>query len=186
MYMRSAFPMRLLILLGTMLLLHACAGVPEALRHDAVVEVSPTEARTSEASGQWVRWGGEIIATRTSDDQTCLEVLRRPLDSRGRPAGGDYELGRFIACTPVFRDPFVYSAGRQVTILGRVTEPIEDRIDEHRYVYPALELESVHLWPEPDPAESRYRDPHWDPFWDPYWDPWWPYGPYRHPHFWRR
>lgn len=175
-----------LIWLVSMLTLAACAGVPDKLDHEGVVEVTPTQARSGDATGSRVRWGGEIITTRAGDEETCLEILRRPLDRRGRPETGDTQLGRFIACTSEFLDPFVHKTGREITVVGQVTDPVEGRIDEHHYRYPALKIEALHLWAPQQQPDPRYRDPYWDPFWDPFWhprwDPWGPYG-YSHPRY---
>ena len=147
-----------------------CASIPEPLAGD-YAEFQPEQA-TDRSVGAQVRWGGSIVDTRPGQSETCIEILARELDSSLRPMSGDVSYGRFLACREGFRDPAVFTSGRDVTVVGRLSAFVDDTIGEFVYRYPQLETEVLYLWPEkPDVVyidNMIYRDPWW-----PYFGPWW-------------
>ncbi|MCL5801227.1 MAG: Slp family lipoprotein, partial [Gammaproteobacteria bacterium] len=91
-------------------LLTACATTPPAALQGTFSTLTPQQTLMQAATGQSVRWGGEIIQTLPGKDETCFEIIARPLDSTARPILGDNaQQGRFIACSQGFYDPEVYA-----------------------------------------------------------------------------
>lgn len=153
-----------------LLALAGCASIPAPLAGE-YADFKPDQA-TDRSVGAEVRWGGSIVATRPGQSETCIEILARELDRNLRPTGGDLTHGRFLACRDGFRDPEVFTSGRDITVVGRLQGFVDDTIGEFVYRYPRLSAESIYLWPErPEVvyADSyRYRGPWW-----PYYGPWW-------------
>src|SRR5690625_6290938 len=84
----------------TALLAAGCATIPEPLAGEYPA-TTPDQADDSHV-GQNVRWGGRIVDTRPGTDETCIEILARPLDSKARPSDSDRHHGRFLACREGF------------------------------------------------------------------------------------
>lgn len=150
--------------------LAGCASIPAPLAGE-FADFQPDQA-TDRSVGAEVRWGGSIVDTRPGQSETCIEILARDLDRSLRPTGGDVTHGRFLACRAGFRDPEVFTSGREITVVGRLQGFVDDTIGEYVYRYPRLSAEAIYLWPErPDVvyADSyRYHGPWW-----PYYGPWW-------------
>jgi outer membrane lipoprotein len=171
------------------LLLSGCVKRPPALLAGAFPQIGVAEAQRGGPSGQRVRWGGVIVSTIPQKEDTCFEILARPLSSEARPRRTDESEGRFIACAHGFYDPAVYADGREVTVVGTLQQPEMRKIGEHEYEYPKVAAEEVYLWPKREPAQVYYY-PGWpDWYWYPGWGPWpygyhspfwgpWPYGPW--------
>ena len=120
--------------------------------------------------GKIVLWGGKIIETTNIKDGTEMLVLETPVDFLGTPAGAQSSQGRFIALSPQFLDPAIYTAERAITLAGEVMEPEERALGKTTYQYPVVMIKELYLW------EMQYSaDHHW-------YDPWVPYyygpGPY--------
>lgn len=170
----------LLLLLGA--LLQGCAsGVPAALR-DAPKQ-SPTlgqvRAQPDSYTDLRLRWGGTIVKLENLPQSTRIELVARPLDKHGEPLSGDSSEGRFIARFDSFLDPSIYTIGRNLTVVGSFVHLEQRELDQMRYRYPVIRVESHHLWPEQEPAHEYY-DPYWhDPF---FYDPWYPFG-YPYPYY---
>jgi len=138
-------------------------------------QISVSEAQRGGLTGERVRWGGTIVSNAPEQEETCFEILARPLSSEARPRRTDESQGRFIACTPGFYDPAVYCKGRELTVVGTLQQPEMRKIGEHEYQYPKVAAEKVYLWPKREPAQVYYYYPGWpDAYW---WGPW-PYGYY--------
>ncbi|MGY6554454.1 MAG: Slp family lipoprotein [Wenzhouxiangella sp.] len=167
-------PARQFLAVGAaILLLSGCASIPAPLVGD-FAEFQPNQA-TDRSVGAQVRWGGTIVETQPSRDETCVEILARDLDRELRPIGGDNNFGRFLACRSGFQDPAIFTTGRDITVVGRVQGFVDGEIGDFVYRYPRLSAEVIYLWPErPDMVLVRGGG-FYDPFW---WDPWWPH---RHP-----
>ncbi|KPK70935.1 MAG: hypothetical protein AMJ84_07180 [Acidithiobacillales bacterium SM23_46] len=163
-------------LIGFVLLLSACAStVPEDIRKETERVVHIGEARQSPATfrGSEVRWGGTIASVRNERDATLIEIVSRRLDSDGQPYEEDRSEGRFLARAAGFLDPALYSAGREVTVRGRLDGVREEAIGEFRYTFPLVAADHVYLWPKRPPPQPAYP---YDPFWYYPWYPWgWPY-----------
>ncbi|MFC4251631.1 Slp family lipoprotein [Sinimarinibacterium flocculans] len=172
--MRTSTSRRLLTcstLLSTALL-GACATAPESLRGE-FAELTPAQiAGSGEAAAQRVRWGGTVLSVRNSEQNSCFEVLSRPLRANARPKTGDEEQGRFLACFADFKDPKVFEPGREVTVIGSIEaiEPV--KVDAFEYRYPKLAGTDVYLWPVEQPRDTVYVV---DPF------PFYGYGYYYYP-----
>ena len=169
---------KFLVAAVTLLALGGCATVPAPLAGDNFSAVTPQQAVAGNASGERVRWGGEIIKVEPRSDATCFEVLSRELWSDARPKRRDQSDGRFVACTKGFYDPAVYTRGRDLTVTGNVAGTEQHKVGEYEYTYPRVDADRVYLWPERRFAEGYpYYGPYWgwyDPFWGPsYWGAWW-------------
>lgn len=151
-------------------LLSGCASIPAPLAGD-YPDFQPDQATERSIGGQ-VRWGGQIVDTRPQADQTCIEVLARTLDREHRPVSGDRHHGRFLACREGFKDPEIFKRGRELTIIGRITDFSEGTIGEFIYRYPVLDAEVIYLWAD-HPDLVMLHDPWWR-----YHDPWWPHRPW--------
>ncbi len=163
-------------LLAAAVLLGACAA-PSVLNGD-FAEITPQQAALSQSVAvSPVRWGGTILSSNNTAEQSCFEILGRPLDYNARPLATDSEQGRFLACKPGFIDPAVFEPGRDVTIIGAVTGIEEHKVDDFDYRYPKLQAQTVYLWPERAVVESYYVEPFFYPY--PY------YFYYPHHHYYR-
>src|SRR5262245_33365086 len=152
--------------------LAGCLRPPPQLRDGPFETLTVRQAQEGDHTHSRVLWGGSVVTTTPRADDTCFEIVSRPLDGTARPIQTDDTDGRFIACAPGFYDPVVYEAGREVTVAGTLGDPIEGKIGERDYRFPRVEAEQVYLWPKRD--EVVYA-PAYDPFWYPFW--WGP--PYR-------
>ena len=163
---------RLIVLAAGTLLLGACATAPKPLQ-GSFNPVSPRDAVASSQAGTSVRWGGRIVETRPGQDNTCFQLISRPLGSSGRPLSSspDATDGRFIACRAGFYDPAVFTEGREVTFIGRVDGVESTRIGDYDYRLPRMTADVVYLWPEVREVEIR-PSPFYDPFWGPRWGRW--------------
>ena len=131
------------------LLLAGCASVPKPLQGEFASQ-SPQQGGTE---GERVRWGGSVIAVEPLPDRTCFQVLGRPLGTNGRPRETDASEGRFLACRAGFYDPAVFTAGRELTVVG-VRDGSDTRtVGEFQLQLPRIAADAIHLWPRtPRPA----------------------------------
>jgi outer membrane lipoprotein len=161
--------MKVLIAAAIALCLAGCAAAPKPLRGDYAA-VLPDQAAASEAANASVRWGGSIVATTPSADQTCLEILGRELGDTARPRlTPDQSTGRFIACRAGFYDPAIFAAEREVTVTGRIDGYETRRIGEYDYRYPRVAAEVIYLWPERHDEAYYYPAPYWPVFRPAWW-----------------
>ncbi len=90
--------------------------------------------------------GGRIIQTMVEKEETWVEVLQLPLESRDRPDMESPSLGRFLLRYEGFLDPDAYARGILITaagvVEGRRTLPIGERM----YDYPVINPLETHLW----------------------------------------
>lgn len=141
---RKKFPA---IALTVSALLSGCATITPVSGN--FPKIAPEQAQSGRDDGKIVRWGGELIETQPEEHQTCFTVLGEPLRHNGQPKSekGEAHTGRFLACTPGFYDPMVYSSGRNITFVGRVVGVVHHKIGQFNYLYPKLEAGAVYLWP---------------------------------------
>lgn len=174
-----------------------CAATPRPLQGDFFAPITPDEAALEHRTGAYVRWGGQILSTSHDENETCFDVLSRPLDSRAKPERTDAMEGRYRACAPGFYDPAVYEEGRAITTTGVVVREATQHFDSFELQMPVVRADVVYLWPR----RIHYGSPY--PFypyygwgwggapyfaygsrWGPYWGPWWgarwgaPWAPY--------
>lgn len=95
--------------------------------------------------GKTVIVGGVVVSLKNEEKGSFMEVIQKPLDSRGRPEDTDLSRGRFVVFSKDFLDGEIYARGRRVTIGGIVTGTIEGTIDEMQYEYPVIEAEEIKL-----------------------------------------
>ncbi|GBE32880.1 outer membrane protein slp precursor [bacterium BMS3Bbin05] len=127
----------------------SCAHVvSEEMRAKADTGLSPEKIFKNPDSfaGKTVIMGGVIISAKNEASGTYIEVLQRPLDSRGRPERTDMSAGRFIAFRDGFLDSKIYSPGRQVTVAGEITGGMSGKVGEMPYRYPLVKIEEIHLY----------------------------------------
>ena len=171
--------MRLLIFAIAALSVTACTTVPEQIQGE-FPDISPQRADPG-VIGTPVRWGGVILRSQNRGDRTCHEILSRELDKHLRPMQEDYSNGRFIACKEGFQDPMVFRKGREVTVIGTIRNIRVRNVDEFKYRYPVLDVDTMVLW-EKRRRVVVYRGFH-DPFYYRYpWGyPYWGYRPFGWP-----
>lgn len=161
---------RLLLPALASVLLAACATAPKPLQGQ-FAPITSQQGLAQTAQGQSVRWGGRVIETLPGADQTCFQMLARPLNSLGRPTArnNDASDGRFLACRSGFYDPAVFQPGREITFIGRLDGQQSVKIGEYEYTLPRLAADVIYLWPEQ--TQSNLPPPY------PYYGPWGP-GPW--------
>lgn len=173
--------MGLLAFLGmAMLIVGGCThAISQANRQMALKGLTPRDILQDfdVYKGRLVLMGGEIIGTKNLAAETVIETLQKPLDRyTGRPKSGQEYGGRFLVRYQAFKDPYIHSKGRELTVAGIVAGTKMSRVGEKAYTYLVLENRETYLWPE----QKEYdRYPHEYPPW--WYDPWWPYW-YRRPH----
>ena len=159
--------------------LAGCASypdLPDAIRNPPPGD-APLPSQVSEEPGVYqdlqVRWGGTLLEVRNQAEESWLEVLAYPLERSGRPDTSEAAVGRFFARVPGFVDPAVFSQGREVSVAGRLVEPVTQSIGDHEYRYPVVDAVAHYLWPR---RQAR-RDPYWSYPYPYYWrDPFFYYG----------
>lgn len=168
-----------LFLIFPLVLAAGCATAPKPL-YGEFPDFYPDQVTQGSLSAT-VRWGGTIIEPRTETDRTCLEVISRELDYELRPRVTDHTRGRFLACREGFLEPAVFQPGRDITVIGRITELSDGRVGEFAYRYPRLDAEVIYLWADA-PQVIYIHDPWLYPYY-PYHYPYRPYWPhFYHPH----
>ena len=165
--------------------LSACNTVPKAVKGD-YAHLSIAEVRQSQ-SGQQVRWGGVIAQTDNKDNYTLIEVVSKPLNSSTRPQNIDATTGRFIARVQGFIDPIIYKKGREITVVGNISELKQGKIGDMEYMFPVVNVDGYHLWKKRQVYDNSHHYHHsiyWGGY--PYFFPYY-YTPYHwHPHPHRR
>lgn len=153
------------------LLLAACASVPESVRGptDPSITLASVRGNESMINGQLVRWGGLVARVQNKDNQSWIEIVEQPLNSWGRPVGGNQTGGRFLAVFGGFLDPLIFQTGREITVVGSLQPTVEGKIDDQPYKFPVLSGSGYHLW---EPRRDYHHDDvllirgsYWDPFW---------------------
>ncbi|KAF1695658.1 Slp family lipoprotein [Pseudoxanthomonas koreensis] len=176
--MTVRIPFRIALVACAALVLGACATAPEPLQ-GTFPAVTPQQSVGNPQTGPTVRWGGRIIETQPKQDHTCFQVVSMPLTSTGRPDSdsADMTQGRFLACRAGFYDPAVFTAGREVTFVGRIGGTDTVRIGDYDYPLPLVAADVVYLWPEVREVDviTPYY-PYWGPYWGPWGGPWGPWG----------
>lgn len=128
--------------------LAGCAAMPDPLEGEQYTEAFFPEQAVDRSLGAKVRWGGTVVETSPGSDRTCIEILAQELDRSSRPLITDEDYGRFIACRDEFIDPEIFVSGREVTIVGELSQFRDGKIGEYDYKYPMVAADAVYLWPE--------------------------------------
>jgi outer membrane lipoprotein len=140
--------MRKLLPIFLVILLTGCAHVVASdLRAQAEKDLNVEDlfANPTQYSGKTVMLGGEVINTVNLEDGTEIEVLEKPLDSRGRPLNTDLSRGRFIVIHPDRLDPAIFAPGREITTVATVTGFELRELGETDYAYLKLEAKAVYI-----------------------------------------
>jgi len=141
-----------LVLFFLVFLLSGCAHViSKDLRtvSDPALSFSQVRQDPDAFKGKMAVWGGEIIETANlKDGATQIEVFQRPLGWRGEPRGTVPSEGRFLMLSGRYLDPYLYRAGRKITVGGEILGGKIKPLGEMDYVYPLLSARQIHLWPE--------------------------------------
>lgn len=137
-------------------LLLGCASAPEfdttQVDHSLTPQSVIAEAELSR--GKVALWGGTILDTRNLKESTQIEILAYPLSSSYRPQLDSKPLGRFIVQQQGYLEPTNYAQGRQVTVLGGVSDSQSGKVGESSYTYPVISATQLYLWPQ---DEDRNR-----------------------------
>ena len=93
--------------------------------------------------GKRVMFGGAIVETRALPEGTEIEVVQKKIDFAGYPEAGDESGGRFIFFKKGFLEPEIYSKGRGVTGVGKMTGTRMGKVGERPYEFPVIELDEI-------------------------------------------
>jgi outer membrane lipoprotein len=164
-----------LVLFFLVFLLSGCAHVISKdlrAKSDPYLTLSQVRQNPDGFKGKMVIWGGEIVETvNLKGAATQIEVFQRPLGWRGEPKGIVSSEGRFLIFADQYLDPYLYRAGRKITVMGEILGEKIKPLGEMDYRYPLLSGRQIHLWPEYAYHPYPYPYPYY------YYDPWWYYGP---------
>jgi outer membrane lipoprotein len=156
------------------LLASGCASYPDAVSvADGTSLVSYEAAIKGGISQGTARWSGVIAKVENHAKETRLEIVYFQAKSNGRPMVSDNTAGRFVAYVPNFLDPLVYQQGKQVTLLGSLTQPEAGMVDKYPYLYPVITQAKVFLWPKQQ-EQTRVEIDAWPSFRTPYYPYWGP------------
>ncbi|WP_416308101.1 Slp family lipoprotein [Neptunicella sp. SCSIO 80796] len=136
-------------LLIAVLMLSACASVPDSLKvaeGQQLVTYQQVMSNPQINVGKNARWGGVIASVENKADSTLLEIVHHDLKSNGRPAQSDQSVGRFRVYVDSFLDPMIYQTGRSISFVGQVKGTESGLVGEHKYTYPALQASSYYMW----------------------------------------
>src|SRR5687768_15656576 len=138
---------QLLWMFGLSLVASGCATSFDIGKADP--SVTPREAAQNPALVQKreVAWGGTIVNGKNLNDNTQLEVVAYPLDDNNRPRPDGGPQGRVLIIHPGYLETADYAPGRQVTVVGVVTETRSGKVGEAPYTYPVVTATRLHLWP---------------------------------------
>ncbi len=140
--------MKKLLPIAILVILAGCAHVVAPELRAQVDKKLSTEALFSDPDlhrGKTVIVGGVIIMTRNLEEGTEMEVLEKPLDSRGRPLDTDVSRGRFIVRHPKQLDPAIFSPGRELTVAAEVLGLEKRPLAEIEYPYVMLNAKAVYI-----------------------------------------
>ncbi|MGD2079765.1 MAG: Slp family lipoprotein [Nitrospirota bacterium] len=142
--------MRTVALAFALFLLAGCAHVvPQELRAEAVqVDVEHLFGQPELYRGKTVILGGVVVEATNTEEGTILEMLEKPLDSRGRPRDTDLSRGRFIVKHDERLDTFIFQPGRELTAVGEVLGVERRPLGEMEYPYPALRSRAIYIHKE--------------------------------------
>ena len=151
--------MKILICLSTVFLVSACAtSVPQNISQAPTPNPSLAEvlAQPDAHKGEFVRWGGVVLAVAKPANQTEIEIQVKQVDSSGKPISTDLTQGRFLAKLAAGVEPAQpYAPGSMVTIYGMLDSVQTRSIAEKPYDYPLINVQKLYTWS----AESDYNFP---------------------------
>lgn len=135
-------------LFGGSALLASCATTPLDIGN-ADTKITPHQvvAKFDTVRARSIAWGGVIISSKNLATSTQLEVLAYPLDTNYRPRQSDAPVGRFLVIAQGYLETADYKEGRQITVIGTLSELREGKIGDTTYRYPVVSASRTHLWP---------------------------------------
>lgn len=135
-------------LLFISILLTACVTTPEFETKNTDSSLTPKKVinALSSSRGKVIIWGGTILEIRNLKDKTQIEILAYPLNESHRPLTDEKALGRFIIIYPDYLEPTHYAAGKQLSVLGKVSGIRSGKIGENQYTYAVINADKIHLW----------------------------------------
>ncbi|WP_144394904.1 Slp family lipoprotein [Pleionea sediminis] len=154
--------------------LSGCSMVPHEIKGD-YTPVTLEQARKDHQSSK-VRWGGVIAKVRNQEQESVIEIVAKPLSSSARPLNVDASGGRFLAVIPNFVEPVVYKQGREITVVGTLSDMVEGKIGEMKYDFPVVRVISHHLWKKRQEVKQVH-------YWGASFWPVFPHRYYYHPHW---
>ena len=119
-------------------------------------DLTPVQAARNGEQGATVFWGGVIVSASNRQEYTDLVVLAYPLNSSQRPQQNKPPLGRFIARYPGYLETVVYSAGRELTVLGPLQGIETGTVGNAAYRYPVVKAEKMYLWSDKDDSKVHF------------------------------
>jgi outer membrane lipoprotein len=136
------------LLLTLITLLASCATKPVFDTSQVNRSLSPRSvvAEPDLSHGDTALWGGTILDTRNLEQATQIEVLGYPLSSSDRPLEDSKPLGRFIIRHDGFLEPTDYAQGRQLSVLGQISDNQTGNVGDSTYIYPVINAEALQLW----------------------------------------
>lgn len=136
----------LIMVLGV-LFLAGCAHVVSDSLRDKARDVPPATllGNPDAYKGEVVILGGVIVGSKNTKEGTYIEVVQKPLDSRGRPEDVDASYGRFLVLYDGYLDTAIYSRGKEITVAGEVIGRQTRRLDEIDYPYLMMRGREIHL-----------------------------------------
>jgi outer membrane lipoprotein len=147
---------------------------------DRTITFEHVRAMPEASSGRTVILGGEIARVWNVPGATWIEVVHRPLDAQDQPILTARSEGHFVVRCDRYLNPLLYTAGRSVTVAGRVLGTHTDTVGERTEAVPLLACIEIYLWP---PATVTEVHPSLEWWWE--WDPWYWHPWYWHPWSWR-
>ncbi|GAA4365388.1 Slp family lipoprotein [Kangiella marina] len=157
-------------------LLVACASTPQQIAFDEPNLDFTRVAQNPEAfTKKEVRWGGIVARVENLEKDTLIEVVNLPLGRQARPLASQETGGRFIARVPGFLDPMIYKQGKEITVVGMLSEPMPGKVGEHKINFPVVDTRGHQLWEERPNYEYVEVYSVWDPYWFYHRPYYWPY-----------
>ncbi len=146
----------ILILLST---LAACSSTPRFDVTQVDKSITPNKASTSfeTSRSKKVLWGGTILDVSNLKDNTQIEVLAYPLNTSYRPQLNKPAQGRFIIRARGYVESASYTPGKQLTVLGELSNLQSGKIGERSYNYPVVQSQQLHLWAAEEEKKSSFH-----------------------------
>ena len=157
-------------------MLSACVSVPNSIESvEQGVGFIQVAQQPNAYVGQEIRWGGIVARVENLEQDTLVEIVNLPLDYQARPMANQQTGGRFIARVPGFLDPIIYQQGKEITVVGQLTEPMPGKVGQHEIIFPVVDTRGHHLWQQRKTYQHIEVYSSWDPFWFYHRPYHWPY-----------
>jgi len=140
-------------------LLGACSTSPTFDSQNVNLKLQPQQAveHAKTHASTKVLWGGTVLEAHNLKEVTQIEVLAYPLNSSYRPITSENPQGRFLIKYTGYLEPAIYSAGRLITVQGNLSGTESGAVGEHKYTYPVVKSEQLHLWNEREEPNTRFH-----------------------------